>query len=91
MTKAELVDKVYSETGIAKHEVVEVVEAMIRNMRQSMINRDAIYIRGFGTFGIKHRKAKTGRNITKGTTIQIEARDIPAFKPSRSLLDEMNK
>jgi len=90
MTKADLIDAIYKETGIAKTEVTQVVESMISNMRNAMIEKNSIYIRGFGTFGIKHRAAKTGRNITKGTTIQIEARDIPSFKPSKSLLEEMN-
>jgi len=91
MTKADIIDQIYEKTGLPKKDVAVVVESVFAAMRGSMIKREPIYLRGFGTFGIKHRAAKTGRNISKGTTIQIEARDMPIFKPSKQLLSEMHK
>jgi DNA-binding protein HU-beta len=48
-----------------------------------------VYLRGFGSFIIKHRAAKTARNILKNTTITIDAHDLPSFKPAKSFIEQM--
>ena len=68
MTKADIVKQLAQETG--------------EEVRAAQIRKENVFLRGFGTFLIKHRKEKTARNITKNTTIKIPAHDIPAFKPS---------
>ena len=50
-----------------------------------------VYLRGFGSFIIKHRAAKTARNISKNITITIDAHDLPSFKPSKSFVAQMNQ
>jgi DNA-binding protein HU-beta len=52
-------------------------------------NRENVYLRGFGTFIIKHRAQKTARNISKNTTMVIDAHDIPSFKPAKSFIEKM--
>ena len=54
-----------------------------------MYNGENVYLRGFGSFIIKARAAKTGRNISKNTSIQIPAHNIPAFKPSKTFVDKV--
>jgi DNA-binding protein HU-beta len=51
--------------------------------------KENVYLRGFGSFIIKHRKAKTARNILKNTTIRIAAHDLPSFKPAKSFVEQM--
>ena len=84
MTKAEIVNEVAKATGIEKVAVQTVVEATMESIKGSLIKGNPVYLRGFGSFIIKHRAQKAARNITKQTTMTIPAHDIPAFKPSKS-------
>ena len=90
MTKAEIIKKIVEETGIANKDVTITVEAFMEEIRTSLAeNRENVYLRGFGTFSVKRRAAKTARNISKNTTIIIDAHDFPAFKPSKSFIEKM--
>lgn len=92
MTKAEIVQQVSDATGIQEKDVLVVVEGFMQAIKDSLLKKhENVYLRGFGTFAIRRRAAKTGRNISKNTAITIAAHDAPAFKPSRSLVDEMKK
>ena len=84
MTKAEMVREIADKTGIEKQVVMQIVEGMMESIRNSMINGEEVFLRGFGYFIIKRRAQKTARNISKNTTIVIPAHNIPAFKPSKS-------
>lgn len=89
MTKAELVNTISNKLGTEKNETQKVVEAFMQEIRTSMYNGDNVYLRGFGSFIIKTRAAKTGRNISKNTAIEIPAHNIPAFKPSKSFTEKV--
>ncbi len=90
MTKAEIIDKIVEDTGLAKKDVAATVEAFMEEIRNSMSEKkENVYLRGFGTFTIKHRAQKTARNISKNTTMVIEAHDFPAFKPAKSFIEKM--
>lgn len=90
MTKAEIINKIAEETGVAKKDVATTVEAFMKEIRESLAdNKENVYLRGFGTFTVKRRAAKTARNISKNTTMVIEAHDFPAFKPSKSFIAKM--
>ena len=90
MTKAEIIKKITEETGIANRDVSATVEAFMEEIRVSLAeNKENVYLRGFGTFSVKRRAAKTARNISKNTTLVIEAHDFPAFKPSKSFIAKM--
>ena len=90
MTKAEIINKITQETGINKREVGIVVEAFMEEIRVSLAeNKENVYLRGFGTFQVKHRAQKTARNISKNTTLIIDAHDIPAFEPADSFIAKM--
>ena len=84
MTKAEIVNEVAKATGIEKVAVQTVVEATMESIKASLIKGNPVYLRGFGSFIIKHRAQKAARNITRQTTMTIPAHCIPAFKPSKS-------
>ena len=90
MTKADIINEVSMSTGIPKKEVSIVVEAFMEEVKKSLIEKkESVFMRGFGSFNIKHRAEKTARNISKNTTITIPAHDLPSFKPSKSFIEEM--
>jgi DNA-binding protein HU-beta len=90
MTKAEIISKIVENTGLPKKDVAATVEAFMQEIRVCMAeNKENVYLRGFGTFTVKHRARKTARNISKNITMVIDAHDIPAFKPAKSFLEKM--
>lgn len=89
MTKAELVNTISNKLGTEKVDTQKVIEAFMQEIRTSMYNGDNVYLRGFGSFIIKTRAAKTGRNISKNTAIEIPAHNIPAFKPSKTFTEKV--
>ena len=89
MTKAEIVNQVAKATGIEKVTVQSVVEATMDSIKASLVSGEPVYLRGFGSFIIKHRAHKAARNITQKTTLTIPAHDIPAFKPAKSFVEEV--
>ena len=91
MTKAEIVAQISRQSGIEKGGVMTVVEAFMDNVKESLIAGNDVFLRGFGSFIIKHRAEKTARNISKNTTIKIPAHNVPAFKPAKAFLDEVKE
>ena len=92
MTKAEIVNEIALSTGVQRKDVSVGVESFIEVVKNSMLkNKENVYLRGFGSFIIKHRAAKTARNISKNVTITIDAHDLPSFKPSKSFVAQMNQ
>ena len=89
MTKADIVKEIAASTGREKQVVLQVVEGLMETIKTSMINGDEVFLRGFGSFIIKHRAEKTARNITKNTTMVIPAHNIPAFKPAKSFVEKV--
>ena len=87
MTKAEIVAKIADKTGIEKGAVQSVVENFMETVKAAMANGENVYLRGFGSFIIKTRKAKTGRNISKNIKIDIPEHNIPAFKPAKTFMN----
>ncbi len=81
MTKADIVANIAEETGLERAEALRAVEAFMTNIKASMADGKNVYLRGFGSFVVKERAQKTGRNISKNTTIIIPAHNIPSFKP----------
>lgn len=89
MTKIEIVREIASKTGLDKKDVMVIVESMMETIKTSMADGEEIFLRGFGSFIIKHRADKTARNISKNTTVIIPAHDIPAFKPAKEFMDKV--
>lgn len=87
MTKAEIVAEIANKTGIEKVAVQATVESFMDSVKDSLNRGENVYLRGFGSFTIKQRAEKTGRNISKNTTIIIPAHNIPAFKPAKTFVN----
>jgi len=89
MKKAEIVVDIGKATGLDKAVVEATVEALMVTIKESMAKGENIYFRGFGTFLLKKRAAKIGRNISTGTSLNIPAHFIPAFKPAKEFAVEV--
>jgi len=89
MTKAEIVASISEKSGIEKADVLRVVEDLMTEVKQSLNQGNNVYLRGFGSFIVKKRAEKTGRNISKNTTIKIPAHNIPAFKPAKVFVESV--
>lgn len=91
MIKADLVNEVSKKTGIERKLVMATIESAMDVIKETMINQENVYLRGFGSFVVKERAAKTARNISKNTTIQLPARRVPTFKPSKTFAEMVDK
>lgn len=83
MRKADIVTAISEKTSLAKVDVLVALETFFNEVRDTMGNGENVYIRGFGSFVIKRRAAKMGRNIKRGKTVQIPEHYIPSFKPAK--------
>ena len=89
MRKADLISEISAKTGITKVDVMFTLETMFKEIKQSLIAGENIYIRGFGSFITKKRAAKIGRNIKKNVAVAIPEHYIPAFKPAKEFVLEV--
>ena len=89
MTKADIVNEIADKTGIEKVAVQATVEAFMKSIKTSLSKGDNVYLRGFGSFVVKKRAQKTGRNISKNTTIIIPEHHVPSFKPEKVFVDKV--
>ena len=91
MTKAEVIAEIAAKTGVEKNDVSQCVETFFSVVKGAMVKGDNVYVRGFGSFILKRRAEKTGRNISKNTSIKIPAHMIPAFKPAKEFTEKVKK
>lgn len=84
-------NEIVEKTGIEKVDVQETVEAFMKSIKTSLEQGQNVYLRGFGSFVVKKRAQKTGRNILKNTTIVIPAHNIPSFKPAKVFVEGVKK
>ena len=87
MTKADLVSKITYKTGVEKIAVQATVESLMTTIIDAMKSGENVYLRGFGSFVIKKRAEKTGRDISKNTTLIIPEHFVPTFKPAKTFVN----
>ena len=86
MRKADLVSSIADQTGIPKVDVLVTLETFFKEIKDSLQEGEAVFIRGFGSFIVKKRAAKIGRNIKKNVAVEIPEHLIPAFKPAKEFV-----
>jgi nucleoid DNA-binding protein len=89
MTKQDIVEDIALRTGLTKKEVAEAVELFLKNIGQALAEGQHLEIRGFGTFKVKHRKARMARNPRTGEAVPVPERKVPVFKVSKMLKDRV--
>ena len=90
MNKSDLIDAVASEADVSKAEAARVVDAVIDSITRALKKGDTVTLVGFGTFQVRERAARSGRNPKTGETIKIDASKNPAFKAGKALKDAVN-
>ncbi len=91
MRKADLVNAISEKTGVPKVDVLVTLEELFKEIKTTMTNGENVYVRGFGSFIIKRRAKKVGRNIKKGKSIEIPEHFIPSFKPAKVFSEQVKK
>ena len=86
MTKADLVEQVANATGLTKRDVGVVVDLVLETISKALSDKEHIEIRGFGSFKVKTRKARTARNPRTGEKVEVPEKMVPYFKASRELI-----
>lgn len=90
MNKAELIDAVSAKSGLTKADTDRAFKAFVETVSETMAKGESIVLVGFGTFLVRDRQARSGRNPRTGETISIESAKIPAFKAGKTLKDAVN-
>lgn len=85
MTKAEIAQRIAQSTGLTQTDTAAAIDGFIEAVSRALEEGDRVELRGFGTFKVVRRAARTGRNPRAGTHVSIPSRAMPVFKPSREL------
>ncbi len=89
MNKTDLVELVAKKTGLTKKDSDAAVSAVLEGVEDTLAKGNKVQLVGFGTFEVRERKAREGRNPATGETIKIAAQKVPAFKPGKALKDKV--
>jgi integration host factor subunit beta len=90
MTKADLVDEVAKVTELSRKDAEVIVETLFESIIKALKANDKLEVRGFGSFRIRERKARQGRNPKTGDKVSVPEKKVPYFKPSKELKDLIN-
>jgi len=90
MTRADITENVYTLTGHTKREAAEMVDAFFEMLKATLAKGEKIKIAGFGNFEVREKSSRKGRNPQTGVPIEIAARRVLTFKPSKTLTNALN-
>lgn len=91
MTKAEIIENVYSKIGFSKKESSDIVELVFDTLKETLERGEKIKISGFGNFVVREKRSRVGRNPQTGEAIEITARRVLTFRPSQVLKSALNQ
>jgi len=91
MTKAELVDEIAERADLTRKHSEVIVDAVFSSIIEALQEGDKIELRGFGSFRVRHRASRTGRNPKTGEGVQVPAKKVPYFKPGKELRELINR
>jgi DNA-binding protein HU-beta len=91
MRKEDLIKKIAQETGIPKVDVLVILETYFKEVKESLSEGEPVFIRGFGSFNLKVRAKKVGRNIRDNTALEVPEHSIPVFRPAAEFNEAVKK
>ena len=91
MNKADLISVMAEKSGMTKKDSEKALNAFIEAVEEALVERDKVQLVGFGTFEVRERSSRKGRNPQTGEEIDIPAASVPAFKAGKALKDSINK
>jgi len=89
LNKSDLVDDIAGRSGVSKKDIDNVVKALFESVGEALSREEKVQLVGFGTFEVRHRQARTGRNPATKEIIEIPATKVPVFKPGKSLKEQV--
>lgn len=90
MTKADIINKISDSVGLSKKDATSAVDAVIETITKALSKGESVQLVGFGSFNVRKRAARTGRNPQTGASIKIAARKVPSFKAGKALKEAVN-
>jgi len=90
VTRADLAEAVYREIGLSRSESSEFVESVINHISNALLKGETVKLAGFGTFSLRDKKERMGRNPKTGKEVPITSRRVLVFKPSQILRDRVD-
>lgn len=91
MNKSQLVTKVAEKSGLTKKDVNKVVDSFMETVEETLLEGEKVVLVGFGTFEVKTRKARSGRNPRTGEVIEVAEKNIPVFKAGKAIKDKIGQ
>ncbi len=91
MTKADIVNTLFEKVGLPKKEAQDIIEIILSTMKETFVEGESIKISGFGTFNVRKKSSRRGRNPKTGEEIEITPRRVVTFRPSNQLKDMIEK
>ncbi len=91
LTRSDLSEAVYREVGLSRTESADLVESILAHLSDALVAGDTVKISSFGTFAVREKGARMGRNPKTGEEVPIEPRRVLVFRPSHILKDKMNE
>lgn len=89
MNKLDLIKNIAAKTGLKRRDVENIYETLVETISHSLASGEKVQLIGFGTFKTRKRSARPGRNPRTGKPLQIQAKNVPAFKPGKMLKQRM--
>lgn len=90
LTRADLTESVYEEVGLSRNESSNLVEAVLKEISDNLVRGDQVKISSFGSFQVRHKSGRIGRNPKTGEEVPIEPRRVLVFRPSQVMRDRIN-
>jgi integration host factor subunit alpha len=90
LTRSNLSEAIYREVGLSRHESAELVESILGHVSEALVRGDAVKISSFGTFSVREKGGRVGRNPKTGEEVPIEPRRVLVFRPSHILKNKIN-
>ncbi|MEJ2480626.1 MAG: HU family DNA-binding protein [Acidihalobacter sp.] len=90
MNKSELIDAIAAKADLSKASAGKALDAFVESVTEALKSDDQVVVVGFGSFSVRKREARSGRNPRTGETIEIAASNLPGFKPGKALKDAVN-
>jgi len=91
LTRSDLSEAVYREVGLSRTESADLVESILAHLSDALVGGDTVKISSFGTFSVREKGARMGRNPKTGEEVPIEPRRVLEFRPSHILKDKINE
>lgn len=91
LTRADLSEAVYREVGLSRNESADLVESVLSHMSDALVRGETVKISSFGTFSVRQKNERVGRNPKTGTEVPIPPRRVLVFRPSHVLKDRINE